>query len=1500
MLKKCSKILIAILFVFLISLIATNTVNAKEMTLDELTQAIIEYNPDVADIYIIGNYVFTSEFNYELEDIMLSARSIEVTDVDGKTNQDAIHGEMSMLHYEGTFDSDWNLTGFTPMTQLAGVAESANTFNVEYIDYNRFIATIDLKAIAEETYSEYTDKLAPSVGTEKINSDITSIKATIKDLSVLPKDEVKALANKFFGTEGVKSITITLTPVDGTPYEKEITSADLETILNMSKEEFSTKAGIDFEKMVGGNITAKVNLEEGYKAKDGVDTFTSEINAEIDVKAIADAAYGKYVENKDKLSNYVSVEREDVVNFYAMLKTVIIDIDSVPVDKIKSLAKEYSDKFFSVPGIKSVTVTLTALDGTTYEKEVTQDDIEALINMTNDELKVLVKEYIKTSGITVDSVIGGVISAKVNLKDGYTAKDNVDTFNTKLEAEIDFKGLANAAYNKYDSNYASKLADYVVAKKSDNVANEDAIKLELTTKVLIPDTSLIPEEVVNKIKDKINELKTEYKDEIEEIKDLLDKVTYVPGFESLTLTITSAEGEVITKTITEAEALALKDKSVDELKELVKQYATSSDITLDSIIGGEVAVKINLKDGYMAKDGADTFKVLLNAEIDFKEIANTVYDKYESNYASKLENYVATKKLDTTVAEDAIKLDITAKVLTTDLSLIPEDKINELKNEYKDEIQKAKDLLDKVTYIPGMESVTVTLTTSDEKVITANITEAEALALKDKSVDELKALVKEYVKASGLTIDSIIGGEVAVKVNLKDGYLAKDGADTFKALFKAEYDLETLANKAYNKFDTDYSMLLTSFATVEQKNSTEYNVTVKTTDETALTQLATQLKAQAGDIFSKISSVPGVDTITIKLTTSDSRTFDKDITVDNIITASNMSVDEIKAYLKELAKKHNLDVNSILGGSVEAKINFKKGFSAKNGKDTFKINFLASEYNVIFDIDGVKTVETVKVGDTVSKPSDPTKEGCTFDKWLLNGSEYNFSTPINYPITLKASWKENTYEVTIAIPDTDNGYGTLTKTSVTVKHGTTVTIEGNVLKIGDVEVVATPASNTEQYKYSFDKWVGAPADIRNSLVITARFKRSDSLYKVDLIAGEDGTVSESLVEDVKYGTAIETDGNVLKIGDKEITATPKTKDAEYTYSFDNWTISESTVTKDLEIKANFKKEVNNYTVTFEANDTNYGTVNKSSITVPYGTKITTSGNKIIIGQEEILATPKESTQIDSYSFINWSNVPNTITGATTITANFEKGIGNCIVTIKADSEMGTVSKSTVTVPYGSTVSVSGDILTIGTETIKAKPNTATSQNSYSFVDWSNVPNTITGATTITANFKKWTIVDVDNLVNTAITTTSSQTSLIDISGLTNNTITLEISGTVYMATGTDMPKIMENLSTNDVYKSVVWDHEGYTLNLSNLDYTKTSFSDFIPGKTNSNTALIARFVSKVGGYSGTEGSDLYGVNNNTLIENTATTPIKMKIKLKDGYCTANGKTEVTYNVVFAK
>lgn len=63
-------------------------------------------------------------------------------------------------------------------------------------------------------------------------------------------------------------------------------------------------------------------------------------------------------------------------------------------------------------------------------------------------------------------------------------------------------------------------------------------------------------------------------------------------------------------------------------------------------------------------------------------------------------------------------------------------------------------------------------------------------------------------------------------------------------------------------------------------------------------------------------------------------------------------------------------------------------------------------YTVTFNSDGGSNVESKKVlsGSQVSQPVNPTKEGYTFEGWLLKGNSYNFYTPITSDITLVAKW----------------------------------------------------------------------------------------------------------------------------------------------------------------------------------------------------------------------------------------------------------------------------------------------------------------------------------------------------------------------------------------------------------------------------------------------------------------------------------------------------------------
>ena len=66
----------------------------------------------------------------------------------------------------------------------------------------------------------------------------------------------------------------------------------------------------------------------------------------------------------------------------------------------------------------------------------------------------------------------------------------------------------------------------------------------------------------------------------------------------------------------------------------------------------------------------------------------------------------------------------------------------------------------------------------------------------------------------------------------------------------------------------------------------------------------------------------------------------------------------------------------------------------------------AASYQVSFDSDGGTAVvpQTVKTGETASVPEIPSRDGSIFDHWAINGSAYDFSTPVTADITLTAIW----------------------------------------------------------------------------------------------------------------------------------------------------------------------------------------------------------------------------------------------------------------------------------------------------------------------------------------------------------------------------------------------------------------------------------------------------------------------------------------------------------------
>lgn len=105
------------------------------------------------------------------------------------------------------------------------------------------------------------------------------------------------------------------------------------------------------------------------------------------------------------------------------------------------------------------------------------------------------------------------------------------------------------------------------------------------------------------------------------------------------------------------------------------------------------------------------------------------------------------------------------------------------------------------------------------------------------------------------------------------------------------------------------------------------------------------------------------------------------------------------------------------------------------------------ERTVTFDAQGGTPVpsQTVKVGKTATKPTDPTKAGYTFAGWTLNGEPYDFTDPVTSDIKLVAQWTDATrYTVTY---NANNGT-LIGASSVTVIPGQAVQLESSAIRDG--------------------------------------------------------------------------------------------------------------------------------------------------------------------------------------------------------------------------------------------------------------------------------------------------------------------------------------------------------------------------------------------------------------------------------------------------------------------
>ena len=122
-------------------------------------------------------------------------------------------------------------------------------------------------------------------------------------------------------------------------------------------------------------------------------------------------------------------------------------------------------------------------------------------------------------------------------------------------------------------------------------------------------------------------------------------------------------------------------------------------------------------------------------------------------------------------------------------------------------------------------------------------------------------------------------------------------------------------------------------------------------------------------------------------------------------------------------------------------------------------------FAVTFDSDGGSAVaaQNVAQGNTATKPADPTRNGYEFDGWFNGNAEWNFTTAIAAPITLKAKWTA-VYIVTF---DSDGGSAI---SAQTIRNGNTAT---------------KPAPDPTRNGYEFDGWFNGEMEWNFATAISA-------------------------------------------------------------------------------------------------------------------------------------------------------------------------------------------------------------------------------------------------------------------------------------------------------------------------------------------------------------------------------------------------------------------------------
>ena len=579
MIKKYSKIILLTLLLFFVFI---TTVNAKEVTLDELAQEVKEFEPNATYVYVIGEYAFTSTHILTTQDVMLAARSIEVSENSGSTNEDPIYNEMTIGYFECTYDDEWNINGLEYVTNLVGTTAAKEKYEINYIDHNEDINKVEVNALVEKAYNtvaEVANNEKFMVSMEEGDILVTILDGQMNSVEALKGTGLVKAAEELLNEEGVKSVTV---GIAGTEAKVTVTAEDLMEKLGDLDELFAVLAGKEeatAKDLDTKSLEVTVELEEGYTTDDELPfTITFAVN-EVPVADLFETAYNKVADiENDKFE--VSLAEEEII-----VKLLDAQMDSVEALKGLGLT-EVAEDFLNEEGVKAVVLTIP---GTTAKVEITAENLMEKA----EELNELFVALAGKEDATAKDLANATLEVAVELEEGYITEDGTTFTVTFAIKEVVVNDLVETAYNK---------AEELVNDKFEVALGEDGLIVTLLDAQM----------------DSVEALKGTG------ISKIAEELLNAEGVKSVVLTIpgTTAKVEITAENLME---------KVEELNELFIALAGKENATAADLAGKTLEVAVELEEGYVA-EGEATFTVAFEQKeiVVVSELVNNVYETIEN------------------------------------------------------------------------------------------------------------------------------------------------------------------------------------------------------------------------------------------------------------------------------------------------------------------------------------------------------------------------------------------------------------------------------------------------------------------------------------------------------------------------------------------------------------------------------------------------------------------------------------------------------------------------------------------------------------------------------------------------------------------------------------------------------------------------------------------------------------------------------------------------------